>query len=83
MLAGLHCAQLLASSNLVHRDLRLANFFWDEYGPFVGDLELAAKAPLQVTLQLCLLVRPVLQLKTCCGCTAGVGDQHTSTGRLD
>ena len=83
ILAGLRCAQLLASSHLVHRDLRLANFFWDEHGPFVGDLELAAKAPLKVPLQLCLLVWPVLQLKTWCGCTIGVGNQHTSTDRLD
>ena len=48
IVAGLHCAQLLAGANLVHRDLRLDNIFWDKDGPFVGDL--AAKAPLQVPL---------------------------------
>ena len=36
----------------MHRDLRLPNFFWDKDTPFVGDLELAAKAPLQVPPQL-------------------------------
>ena len=61
-LAGLHCAQLLTGANLVHRDLRLANFFWDMDDSFVGDLELAAKAPLQVPLQLCSLMRQNLQL---------------------
>ncbi len=63
MLAGLQCAKLLATASLVHRDLRLANFFWDKDKPFVGDLELAAKAPLQVLLQLCLLMWPRLQLR--------------------
>ena len=65
MLAGLRCAQLLAGANLVHRDLRLANFFWDKDGPFVGDLELAAKAPLQVPLQLCLLMHHMSQHLSC------------------
>ena len=63
ILAGLRCTQLLAAENLVHRDLRLANFFWDNGSPFVGDLELAAKAPLPVPAQLCLLTRPKLHMK--------------------
>ena len=63
MLAGLQCAKLLETASLVHRDLRLANFFWEKDKPFVGDLELAAKAPLQVPLQLCHLMRPTLQLR--------------------
>ena len=58
MLAGLQCAKLLATASLVHRDLRLANFFLEKDKPFVGDLELAAMAPLQVPRRLCLLMRP-------------------------
>ena len=82
-LAGLHCAQLLAEAKLVHRDLDLANFFWDKNGHFVADLELAAEAPLQVPLQLCLLMRPQLQLKLFCMCIAGDEQRCASIKGLD
>ena len=81
--AGLHCAQLLAGTDLVHRDLRLPNFFWDKDTPFVGDLELAAKAPLQVPFQLCLLMRPKSQLELRYVCIAGGAQTVAYTEGLD
>ena len=71
MLAGLQCARLLATESLVHRDLRLANFFWDRDKPFVGDLELAAKAPLQVPL---LADVAETSADMCCSYAAGGGE---------
>ena len=48
MWACLQSASALHAKQLVHRDFRYANVLWDNEGPFVIDLEMAAVPPLEV-----------------------------------
>ncbi|KAL3151025.1 hypothetical protein ABBQ38_012896 [Trebouxia sp. C0009 RCD-2024] len=45
--ACLQAASALHADQLVHRDFRYANVLWDLDGPFVIDLEMAARPPLK------------------------------------
>ncbi|KAL3163146.1 hypothetical protein ABBQ32_009556 [Trebouxia sp. C0010 RCD-2024] len=45
--ACLQSASALHAKQLVHRDFRYANILWDNEGPFVIDLEMAATPPLK------------------------------------